>query len=88
MARLNPQENKHLHRNYKRMMWFVCVFFVFALVICYLLQRAGLNPVLNGFIIICLAGVFYLLFWLICARIDKKREEKRKQDDNRDPFTH
>ena len=86
--KLDPQANKQLHRKYKRMMWFVCIFFVFGVVISYLLVLAGVHPVLNGFIIICLAGVFYLLFLLICAKIDKKREEKRDKESDRDPFTH
>ncbi len=86
--KLDPQANKQLHRKYKRMIWFVAIFFIFGAVISYLLVLAGVNPILNGFIIICLAGVFYLLFLLICAKIDKKREEKREKDKNRDPFAH
>lgn len=85
---LNPQENKKLHRQYKRMIWFFCIFFAIALVICYFLMRAGLHPVLNGFIIICCAGVSYLLFLFICAKIDKRRQEKQERDKNRDPFSH
>lgn len=88
MKKLDPQSNKDLHMKYKRMMIFVCVFFVFALVIAYLLMRAGVGPVVNGLIIICLAGVFYLLFLLICAKIDKKRKARREEDKNRDPFQH
>ncbi len=85
---INPKESKQLNRRYKRMIWFVGIFFVFALVECYLLQLAGLSPVLNGLIIILTAGVFYLLYLFICAKIDKKREAKREQEKNRDPFSH
>lgn len=84
----DPQQHKSLHKNYKRLMWFIGIFFVFALVICGLLLMAGLSPVLAGFIIICLAGVFYLLFLFVCAKIDKKKEAKKEQEANRDPFTH
>ena len=48
----------------------------------------GLNAVLNGFIIICLAGIFYLVFLFICAKIDKKKGKEREKDKNRDPFIH
>ncbi len=85
---INPQENKSLHRKYKRLMWFIGVGFVFALVLCYLLMLAGLHPVLNGFIIICCAGVGYLLFLWICAKIDKKKAAKAENDKTRDPFRH
>ena len=85
---IDPHANKNLHKKYKRMIWFLCGFIVFALVISYLLMLAGVNEILNGFIIICLAGIFYLLFLFICAKIDKKKEEKKAERDNRDPFTH
>lgn len=85
---IDPQSNKQLHRKYKRMMIFIGVFFVFAVVISYLLALAGLSAVLNGFIIICLAGIFYLLFLFICAKIDKKKDAQREKDKNRDPFSH
>lgn len=83
-----PKESKGLKRTYKRMLWFVCIFFVFALVISYLMVRAGIHPVLNGFIIIVCASIFYLIFLFICAKIDKKKDAKREKDEHRDPFTH
>lgn len=85
---LDPQADKNLHKRFKRTMIFIGIYFCFAVVICYLLMLAGLNAVLNGFIIICLAGIFYLLFLFICAKIDKKKGKEREKDKNRDPFIH
>ena len=86
---LDPQQHKSLHRNYKRLMWFIPLFFVFALAIFFVLYTyAHLSPVLIGFIIICIATVFYLLFLFVCAKIDKKKDEKRESESNRDPFRH
>ena len=85
---IDPQQHKSLHKNYKRLMWFIGLFFVFALVICGLLLKAGLKPVVCGVIIIALAGIFYLLFLFVCAKLDKKKDAKREQEKNRDPFTH
>ncbi len=84
---LNPKQGRDLRKNYKRLLIFVISFFFFALVLSYLLMRAGLHPVLNGFIIIVVASIFYLLFLFICAKIDKKKELRRKEDANKDPFT-
>ena len=85
---MDPRTNKKLHKSYKRMIWFICGFFLFAMVIAYLLHLAGLNEILIGFIIICLASVFYLLFLFVCAKIDKKKEGQAKEKSKRDPFTH
>ena len=46
-----------------------------------------MHPVLNGFIIICITAVLYLLFLVICAKIDKKKKEKLEANKNKDPFT-
>ena len=83
---LNPKSGRDLRRNYKRLMIFLIGFFVFALILCYLLGLAGIHPVLNGFIIIVCAGVFYLLFLFICAKIDKNKAKKLEEEATKDPF--
>jgi phosphotransferase system glucose/maltose/N-acetylglucosamine-specific IIC component len=49
-------------------------------------MRTGISPILNGFIIIVLACIFYLLFLFICAKIDKRKEERMKDEETKDPF--
>ncbi len=83
-----PKEGKDLKKQYKRLLIFIGVYFVIALCICYGLIKAGVHPVLNGFIIIVIGGIFYLPFLAICANIDKKKAAKAEKEKNRDPFTH
>ena len=83
---MNPKQSRDLRKNYKRLMIFLISFFVFALIVCYLLMRTGISPILNGFIIIVLACIFYLLFLFICAKIDKRKEERMKDEETKDPF--
>lgn len=86
---IDPEQHKKLHKNYKRLLWFIPLFFLFALAIFFVLYTyAKLSPVLIGFIIICIASIFYLLFLFVCGRIDKKKDEKREANKNRDPFRH
>ena len=81
----NKREYK---RRVKRTAWFLGVYFVFALFFCAFLQVVGIkSAVLNGFILIVTAGIFYLLFLWICAKIDKKREEEENEKPKDfDPF--
>ncbi len=83
-----PKESRDLKKQYKRMIWFVAIVFIFAAVICYLLILAGLSPVASGAIIIVIVGILYLLFLFICAKIDKKKAAKQKKQESRDPFSH
>lgn len=82
-----PKESKALKKNTKRLLWFLLGIFLFCLLEAYLLVLAGVSPVVNGVIIISTAGVFYLIFLLICAKIDKKRERDRLESSNKDPFS-
>ena len=84
---LAPKESKTLRKTLKRTMWFLVGIFAFCLVECYLLQLAGLSAVVNGFVIIVTAAVFYLIFLLICAKIDKKKELRRVEEKTKDPFS-
>ena len=67
---------RELKRNVKRMGWFIGIYFVFALFFSALLQAVGIPQWLNMIIIILTAGILYLLFLLVCVKIDKKREEQ------------
>ena len=82
-----PKESRTLRKSLKRTMWFILGIFVFCLVESYLLVLAGVPALWNGFIIIVTAGVFYLLFLWICAKIDKKKERERVENKAKDPFS-
>ncbi len=47
-----------------------------------------MNKVLAGFIVICITAILYLLFSLICAKIDKKKKKRLEENKNKDPFTN
>lgn len=85
---MQNSQKRVMKKNVKRMAWFIGIYFIFALFFSALLQIAGIkSPVLNGFIIIITAFVFYLIFILICAKIDKKKEERdAEKTKEADPF--
>ena len=84
----NPK--REFKNSMKRAGIFIACFFVFALIISTLLiLYTDIPQWLNGLVIIVLAGVFYLIFLVICDKIDKKKEEKRKNILNKnDPFSN
>ena len=84
---LMPKESRDLKKTYKRLAWFLCGVFVIALLESYLLMIAGASAVLNGFIIILSVAILYLIFLAICAKIDKKKAEKREKEKTKDPFS-
>lgn len=76
-----------LKRKTKRMAWFIGGYFIFALFFAALLQIAGVPQWLNIIIIVLTAGVFYLLYVLVCGKLDKRKEEKDKERTKEfDPF--
>ena len=86
---LDPKESRNLKKTSKRLLIFLLIVFVFDVFICFLFFRyTSMSPVLCGFIIICITTVLYLLFSLICAKIDKKKKEKLEKNKNKDPFTN
>ncbi len=77
---------RQMKKQFKRTMWFIGVYAVVALVVATLLiVYTNIPQWLNMIVIIVLAGVFYLPFLWICARLDKKKQEKQDQKD--DPFS-
>ena len=85
---LDPKERRNLKKTSKRLLIFLLIVFVFDVFICFLFFRyTSMSPVLCGFIIICITTVLYLLFSLICAKIDKKKKERLENSDKKDPFT-
>ena len=86
---LMPKESRDLKKTYKRLLWFLLCVFVFDAFICFLFFKyTKLNQVLAGFIVICITGILYLLFSLLCAKIDKKKKEKLEKSGKTDPFSH
>ena len=85
---LMPKDKRDLRKTYKRLGIFLAIVFLFDVFICFLFFKyTSISPVLCGFIIICITAVLYLLFLLICAKIDKKREERLEKSGKKDPFT-
>lgn len=81
-------ERREFNKKMKRAMIFLGCYFVVALAISSLLIIYTTIPQwLNGLVIIVSAGVFYLAFLGICAMIDKKKEQKKKESlSKNDPF--
>ena len=81
-------ERAEFNKRMKRAGIFIGCYFVVALIISTLLVLYTDIPAwLNGLIIIIGASVFYLIFLVICAKVDKIREEKRDQAlRKKDPF--
>jgi len=79
---------REFNKKMKRAMIFIACYFVVALIISSLLiLYTNIPQWLNGMIIVVSAGVFYLIFFFVCAKIDKKREQKQKDSlSNNDPF--
>lgn len=84
---IDRHEGKNLRKTIKRTLYFMVAIFIICLPECYLLILAGLSAAVNGIIIICTAAVLYLLFLIICAKIDKKRERDRLESPTKDPFS-
>lgn len=70
----------------KRLLIFFAIFFIPAIFITYFLFLWLNNAFLVGFILVLVMLLFFLLFSFVCAKIDKKRENKFKQNSKRDPF--
>lgn len=86
---LAPKEEKNLRKSYKKFFIFLGIAFIFDAFICFLLfYYTKISPVLAGVIIITITFVLYLLFSLICARIEKRKEEKLEKLKKKDPFSH
>lgn len=84
---LAPKESRNLKKTTKRLGWFLVCVFVLCLVESYLLVLAGISPVVNGIIVIITAALLYLVFLVICAKIDKKREREGAESPSKDPFS-
>ena len=88
---LSPKESRDLKKTYKRIAIFLVGVFLFDAFICFILYSyTGLidYPVVVGIIIIGITTILYLLFSIICAKIDKKREDKKQKSTQKDPFSH
>ena len=87
---LKPEQKRDLKKTNKRLIIFLLVAFFIDAFIAFLIYNyiPKIHPVLCGFIIIVITAILYLLFFLICAKIDKRREERIKNSGKQDPFTH
>ena len=79
---------QEFNRKMKRAMIFIACYFVVALLISSLLIiYTDIPQWLNGMVIVISAAVFYLIFLFVCAKIDKKKEERTKDSlKKNDPF--
>jgi len=82
-------DRREFNKNLKRAGIFIGCYFVVGLIISTLLILYTSVPQwLNGLIVILCASVFYLIFFLICSKIDKKKAERRRDVlDKKDPFS-
>ena len=86
---LAPKEEKNLRKTYKKFFIFLGIAFIFDAFICFLLlSYTQISSVLAGFIIIVITFILYLLFSLVCARIEKRKAEKLEKSKKKDPFSH
>lgn len=80
-------ERREYNKKVKRAMIFIGIFAVFALPISAIMAIYNIPAWLNGMIVVIMASVFYLVFYFICVKIDKKKEEKTKEAlKKKDPF--
>ena len=81
-------EKREFNKKMKRAGIFIGIYFVVALLISSLLiLYTDVPQWLNGLVIVVSAGVFYLIFYIVCDKIDKKKEQKTKESlDKNDPF--
>ena len=85
---MTPEDGRNFRRNYKRLMWFLLgIFLIDFFIVFVLINYAHLSSVLAGFIIIVFTSICYLWFYLICAKIDKKKKEQQNSEKYKDPFT-
>ena len=82
-------ERRDFNRRLKRAGIFIgCYFFVAIVISTLLVLYTSVPQWLNGLIIIVGASIFYLIFLVICDKIDKKKDARRKAAlDKRDPFS-
>lgn len=85
---LKPTERRDLKKNTKRLSIFlVSVFILDAFVAFLLFKYTKIHSVLCGFIIIVITAILYLLFLIICAKIDKRKEKRLAESGKKDPFS-
>lgn len=87
---LRPKESRDLKKTSKRLAIFLLIALVIDAFLAFVLFKyAGIkSEVLVGFIIIVWTTVMYLIFYFICAKIDKRRQERIEKSGKKDPFTH
>lgn len=81
-------EKREFNKKVKRAGIFIsCYFFVALIISSLLILYTDIPQWLNGLVVIVSAGVFYLIFVVICDKIDKKKEERKKNIlEKNDPF--
>lgn len=85
---LKPEESRNLKKKSKRLVIFLCLVFIFDAFIAFLFfSYTKMHSVLCGFIIIVITVFLYLLFNLICAKLDKRKAERLEKLGKKDPFT-
>ena len=85
---LKPEESRNLKKTQKRLAIFLAIVFLFDVFIAFLLFKyTKIHSVLCGVIICVVTALLYLLFLVVCAKIDKKKEERLKEKGHKDPFT-
>lgn len=85
---IKPEEGKNLKKTSKRLIIFLLIALVIDAFIAFLFfYYTKISEVLCGFIIIVITGVLYLLFCLICAKIEQRKKQRLEKSGKKDPFT-
>ena len=85
---MKPEDKRDLKKSYKRLALFLAIVFVFDAFIAFLFFKyTKINEILCGFIMVVITGILYLLFTLICAKIDYNKKKKIEESGKKDPFT-
>lgn len=76
---IQPKDKRPMKKTMKRFMWFVVAYFIVGIFVATALAVwADIPQWANIIICVVLAGIMYLAFLGICARIDKKKKEKEE----------
>ena len=84
---ISQEEKKVLRKKMRRLVIFLIPTFLIDGFIAFLFYSyTNMHPALCGFLIIVITSILYLLFYAICAKIDKRRGKRLAESGKTDPF--
>lgn len=79
-------ERMMLKNKIKRLCLFLLIVFIPVAIVCTLLAVAGVEQWLNILVTVVILTLLYLFYLYLCGLWDKRKEEKLKKDNKKDPF--